>query len=513
MATSAPQSEGKWIVYSLLVIALVLLILVLRWPLLPNFIDIYYHLLCAEGFSDAGGYVTHDFWSWAPAGRPHLYPPVFHCLLLFLLKLGLPVITIARLCDVSVFILLLATLMWCMRGLFSGRAAFYCVLIASSLYSFYLSSSNFMPVTVACIFGLLSLYAAEKEKRVAAFLLLLLVFYTHAQMSWFFALAYLAYGVLNRRALTGSARIVGAALVVALPYLVYLFLNRRFYHPDLAHERFVIEINLSLLLAFIAVPFALREEGRTKMFVALGLAAIPFAFSYPYRYLSGQGLIGWVMLAGYGLGRLSDWRGRRWKIGVIGTALALVLISPAILVSPGGKVSFSLMNSTYRNLVFGHGRLRRPNEFSIASSRFMKELVLIIRNSSEPGDIVHANLNLAGTMLAALSRRYDAQGMVKEVVPYRRDDPIRSARLTIWFRDPTGSAEARTALEHVVSAPTLELLRETEIAYVFYNPSAAAVKDIPSPIIRFPYLLLMSGAFASLLAFALSRNRKVRQAA
>jgi hypothetical protein len=46
--------DKRWILYSCAIILLLLIILLLRWPLLPNFLDIYYHLGAAEGFARAG---------------------------------------------------------------------------------------------------------------------------------------------------------------------------------------------------------------------------------------------------------------------------------------------------------------------------------------------------------------------------------------------------------------------------------------------------------------------------
>src|SRR3989338_1246111 len=101
-------NEASW---ALIVLHTVLLLS--WWPLLPLFVDIYYHLNVLQGFRDAGGVVLHAFWELAPAGRPHLYPPALHVGLLALDGLQLDPITLARLDSVVPYPLLLLPTWWC----------------------------------------------------------------------------------------------------------------------------------------------------------------------------------------------------------------------------------------------------------------------------------------------------------------------------------------------------------------------------------------------------------------
>src|SRR5690242_16447920 len=93
----------RWTTYSLILIFSLFFVMLLKFNLFPNFVDIYYHLAVASGFNQAGGYVTHAFWEYAPEGRVNLYPPFFHLILLGFIKAGIPLIVIARLMDVIVF--------------------------------------------------------------------------------------------------------------------------------------------------------------------------------------------------------------------------------------------------------------------------------------------------------------------------------------------------------------------------------------------------------------------------
>ena len=95
--------EPSWTSYSALLLILFLFFQITQWPFSPKFLDAYYHLAVMKGFEEAGGYVTSAFWEYAPAGRPHLYPPALHILMLSFYKLGLSAISVARLVDLAAY--------------------------------------------------------------------------------------------------------------------------------------------------------------------------------------------------------------------------------------------------------------------------------------------------------------------------------------------------------------------------------------------------------------------------
>src|SRR6185436_3212168 len=104
-----PEAPGAaWDRASWCLIALHTVLLLSWWPLLPWFVDLYYHMNVLEGFRQAGGVALHDFWEFAPAGRPHLYPPALHVALLSFDWLPMGVITRARLASVLPYPALLA---------------------------------------------------------------------------------------------------------------------------------------------------------------------------------------------------------------------------------------------------------------------------------------------------------------------------------------------------------------------------------------------------------------------
>src|SRR3990167_1371545 len=93
--------DFSWDFYSKLMILSYCLLQFIRWPLLPQFMDIYYHLLTAWGFIQAGGYSGWDFWQYAPAGRIHIYPPLLHIVLAFFIKSGISKIILVKFLETA----------------------------------------------------------------------------------------------------------------------------------------------------------------------------------------------------------------------------------------------------------------------------------------------------------------------------------------------------------------------------------------------------------------------------
>ena len=88
--------NNPWGYFSKIIILAYAVLQLLRLAIFPQFIDMYYHLQTAWGFIQAGGYSNWDFWEYAPFGRPHIYPPLFHILLALFMKLGFGVIFLAK---------------------------------------------------------------------------------------------------------------------------------------------------------------------------------------------------------------------------------------------------------------------------------------------------------------------------------------------------------------------------------------------------------------------------------
>ena len=100
---------SKWDIGVLIIIFIELFLLLLHWEMFPKFVDIYYHFSVAKAFDLANGIVLHDFWEYAPMGRPHLYPPLFHILILFFMKISIKTEFLMKLISFLMFPILQVT--------------------------------------------------------------------------------------------------------------------------------------------------------------------------------------------------------------------------------------------------------------------------------------------------------------------------------------------------------------------------------------------------------------------
>ena len=182
--------EDPWVYFSGVIIIIFGLLQLLRSVILPQFMDIYYHLQVAWGFLQSGGYSGWDFWEYAPFGRTHIYPPFFHIILALLMKLGFSAIFLAKLFESAAPVLFLIVLWYFIRKNYSAQLAFFVVLAFSSAFAFFISLSNHIPAALALILGLFAFNELFKNRCLRAAILLAFCFYTHIGVSWFFLLTF-----------------------------------------------------------------------------------------------------------------------------------------------------------------------------------------------------------------------------------------------------------------------------------------------------------------------------------
>src|SRR3989338_10814800 len=117
------STHRGWGLATIGLIGLVTIGIGLGWDTYPRFLDSYYHLAVIQGFRQHGGVALHAFWESAPAGRPHLYPPLFHLLWWPVAALVREPITVARCWSVVGGPSLLLVMAWAGRGGAGPRAA------------------------------------------------------------------------------------------------------------------------------------------------------------------------------------------------------------------------------------------------------------------------------------------------------------------------------------------------------------------------------------------------------
>ena len=469
-----------------------LLLQCIRWSILLQSMDIYYHLLTAWGFIQAGGYSGWDFWQYAPLGRAHIYPPFFHLVLAGLIKLGVNQIILAKVCEVLAPSIFLAVLWKFIKTHYGKRLAFFVILVFFSSFSFYLSLINHLPATLAFIFGILSWDQFFKGKLLRSAILLALCFYTHIGLSWFFTLVFLLYSSINKEEKRGGLFILGTTLILALPMIIKELHGLKFISAlglDM-RERYLSQVKvIDFLFGLAGLTIALKRRGRCDLFLAFFIAGLIFLL-YPYRFFSAEGYFSVILLAALFLERLYQGINKRYVIFTI--ALFTLILSPTWAFyqdTVNKKISYKLriLDAGFINLLFARGQV------GWFPKQYLSTAELVKANSKEE-DIIFSSLNSIGLTIASLSGRATANALLPEIRLSDDYNPLRAAKIIIFTQidDPAVTGK-------IISALRLMEAGRNDFFMVYKNPSCQAQVRVNRASL--PFWLIFGIGVAALLAF------------
>ena len=457
---------------------------------MPTFIDIYYHLLTMLNFQKSGGFTPVSLWEYAPFGRPQLYPPLLHILMLIVFKLKPSILFVARIFELMSFPFVLTIIFVAIKSMFDVRKAFWSVLIAASMYSFYLSCVDFLAASLAFCLGLLAFSSLEKKRIIAATSFLALCLYSHVSLSLFFTLALVFYAFLRRDKLKNILVVIAAALIIYLPLLIHQVSHLRFIDLGRTLENFPFELNITVyLLAGFGLYLALRRRKENAFFIAIALATLPFLF-LRYRFLSGQGMIGIILLASLTLDffyekfYLLAAKSRRYApvfIYALFLFFGIFLLSPSITIKDS-RANLSLFGSTYINIFPTQEIRERTNEISIYLPKSFQPVFDIVENKTGPRDLIASNFEYLAGFVATFTDRATTSAMLKEVKPFREVNPFKYAKLIIWLKDPERMSQEPLDLIRDIG---LEKESETEVFFIYKNPKAGVIRDYSKASLSF----------------------------
>ena len=511
--------KPKWGILTFAVIAFFTALSLFNWQKFPFFLDIYYHINVMRGFDTAGGIVNRAFWELAPAGNAHLYPPLFHLLLLVPYKLGLDTLSIARFFSAFSFLSLLATLSFVVNRLFSPKTGFFVAVAAAIPYTFFLKLAITIPVSLSLVFILLAFYAFEEDRRLACPMLIACAFYTHLGMPWMGLLAFIIYGLVKKNALKRVLETVLFSLLLAAPVIIHVLANINMLENPLG-----IKVAENGLLEFYPLIYLLAALGLGRLadsgfrsrgifFVSLFLGFLPLAFNYRYRFLSGEGLLPVIFFAGIGLEKICDMLKKSPAGKNTGERLAsfcsvsllifINLFSPTFSSYPGaaggrnGPALF-FMDSTADNLLPFLKKHVRPLEINLVDSE-AKDWIRIIKNNTSPDDIICSNWAYVGAMLSAMTGRPNAAQTFYEIK--KPDIPVNefgSSKLAVWLREIGGNYDT-AALKIASEKYGFRLIAETGKAKMLIRDGS--FKSAPvKPVVRTgAALLILCCAFLAIL--------------
>ena len=214
------------------------------WGIYPLDIDIYYHLSVMTGFNLSGGVVTHDFWNFAPYGRPHLYPPFLHIIMLMMDKMGLSVPLIGKLVSFSLYPLSLITFWLTMKRIYGRVAGFYGTLLLSVSFPYFESQAVLNPSALVMVLIPTIFYCIERGKLKAGTILLTFSLYSHMLIGYLAPLSFLLYGLFNRERRRNILIMLVVSGLLHLPWIVHILFNLDYLRPRGIYTQIEIQIHL-----------------------------------------------------------------------------------------------------------------------------------------------------------------------------------------------------------------------------------------------------------------------------
>lgn len=456
-----------------------------------------------RGFDTAGGIVNHAFWELAPAGNVHLYPPLFHLLLLIPYKLGLDILFIARFFSALSFLSLLAALSFVVNRLFSPKTGFFVAVAAAIPYTFFLKLAITIPVSLSLTFILLAFYAFEEDRRFACPALIACAFYTHLGIPWMGLAAFIIYGATKKGSLKQALKTALFSLLLAAPVIIHVLANINALENPLGikvAENELLEL-YPLIYLFAALGLGRLAEkqfrDRGLFFIALFVGFLPLAVNYRYRFLSGEGLLPVIFFAGIGLEKIYNML-QKFLSGKNAGARPALFYSASLLIfinlfcpavssyhdqgdGRKGPVLF-FMDSTADNLLPSLKRHVRPLEINLVDTE-ARIWIKAIENNTSPNDIICSNWAYIGAMLSAMTGRPNAAQIFYEIK--RPDIPINefgSSKSAVWLREIDGNYD-KAALKIASDKYRFKLIAETDKAKILLRDGS--FKSVPvKPVIK-----------------------------
>ena len=215
-------------------------------------------------------------------------------------------------------------------------------------------------------------------------------------------------------------------------------------------------------------------------------------FSHPFRFFSGHGLTGFVLLAAVALDFIYERVAEKTKnlkppvFFLVGSILFFHFLAPTLtwdmenkklqLDSGGRALVQHLKNQDATNFKIKNSSIYFPKEYG--------SIVKIIKENSKPQEIIWSDLSYAGGILGLLSGRATSSSMLREVKSFKPFDELQSAKILIWFKTSSGKPPVTPpeGMNQWVKKYHLKFIAETDFAVIFENPKAEAKREIPKPL-------------------------------
>jgi hypothetical protein len=570
--TDIPSTDNSNWLYDRLCIVLILfitLVSILNWNnLYPNPVDSYYHMAVIRAFSDSGGLVLHDYWEFAPAGRPHLYAPTTHLIGFILSLLGLSMSVIGRVMSWLPYPLSFVVMWLWLRNAIGARGAFFALaLLAGPADWFFSQTAHWANVFVLLLAPLAFLFF-EKQKYFIATTISILACYAHGS-GLLVPAAILLYGI-HRPSLFKPAIISAAVSIIAFaPWLIHVYANRNLMttaRPSfLQIENFRVFV-FPMPLALAGIFLAYRHRGNSLILPCFLLSFIVmFPMGYAHRFWQFNSIMPYAALAGFALTVFLEWiekRFQRREYGLIAT-IAVLLVSVTLnpVISFGGRgmpapptaqgmqqpakdqgapqgIRRPMGANTQRQARMANNPRRqggfRFEQTAIArmlngtsgmqmggnsmDSDSMTAMISLVEEYAGKNDIVAANTGpMSSCLIPAMTGIRITDGMLREVQSEESQPRFKEANFVVMQQrnsigpqgapggPPTGDLMGRDA----TSPPKgFEFIAEKDGIQILKNPSAEQNEfSTPKPVLTLPLIIIIILGISGLIFTDIYKTR------
>ncbi len=488
MRREIPESYiSRYSLYSWGILIFVILIQIVRFKSLPQFVDGYYHLHMAESLLRNNGWTPINNFDYAPRGIPNLYAPLYHIILSLLIKTGISKLTVLRITGTISPIIFLLALYKTVSLLFSPKTAFLCLLLCFSSLPFYACLAANIPATLALSFFLMSIYESGRGNFALNLMWAGLGMYTHSGIALSFILGNMLFS-----AFTGGKNSLKTALLsmfFALPLFIHQINNLEFLSPKFLIENKLLQINIFFTaLAFVSLLLSVKEKG-SWLKISLWAVSLGLVFyKYPYRLLSGQGMLFINLLSAILITRILPKMGQKFSK----TVLALIIIYASLLnlvFIPWANKEKVRNSSTLYNII--SKKIANMLEFNcLYYPKYYLPIAEKIRQNSLPGEIIASNNTIAGVIFGALTNRPVTSSLFLENRPQSNYNPFLPAKIIVWLKSPTLEEEKREREKLLFYRRRLkwQRLAELPICYIYLNPGKTPKVISLKPLLPLSYL-------------------------
>jgi hypothetical protein len=435
--------------FSLGFVAVFVLVLLARADgLRPWMSDTWYHVAIADQIVEQRGIPAWVDWDYAPVGRPHLYPPLLHVLLALLSLVTGSVISAGQVLAVLFLPASYVACWYATRWIFDSRTALVAVLVLSLDSAHAMVQLAYIPSCFVNILTPLLLITLLTRRTWTSIMLLALMLYAHLGIPYLAAFGAVLFGIKYPRYRAEVGKVVGIALLFALPWLLRAWLH----HEWIAGVTSNVGLPGSVWKKIFSLPFfngiligcglwGIRNLHKSRAHEAIVrwvlLGMLPLLFAYGGRYTMHSAPL-WAIPAATVLVRLLP-AGATWKRAA-GLAAATLLPTPGLppFTATYGMVLLAATGQT----LFASDRQKTE-----AYLQDCDQVAAWLRAHTTRDEVVHVNKEWIGDMIPLLADRSTDFGAWWECSReaaklhnrHLRDDGRRAVFVCVHPESDTGS--------------------------------------------------------------------------